>query len=103
MSSGQRQDRRRRERKAWVVPAIVYLGERVLQVELQDVSRDLERGGAGFLCGGAIDVGREVYVKVGLGPLRQPRAGRVIHCRRRPDGQHWVGVEFDAAQQVEAA
>lgn len=87
-------DRRRQARRAWVVPAVVYVDDRVVQVELQDVSRELDEGGAGFLAPSALEVGREVHVKVGIGPLRTPRAARVVHCRRRPDGRYWIGVQF---------
>lgn len=99
-------ERRRHARRAWVVPAIVYVEDRVVQVELQDVSRELEaldEGGAGFLAPSPLSVGTEVHVKVGIGPLRTPRAARVVHCRRRPDGRYWIGVQFAVADEKREA
>jgi hypothetical protein len=87
-------DRRTTPRQAWCAPGFVYVDDDVTQVELRDISRDLEAGGVGFISPLAFDAGTMIGMRIGLGPVRAPKQARVAYCRGRPDGRFWVGVEF---------
>ncbi len=95
-----RPERRQRARRTWQAPGFVYVGQTVTEIELRDISRDVhdEGGrGVGFISPRMFEAGAIVHLKVGLGPLRQPRAATVAYCRRRPDGKFWVGATLHPA------
>ena len=100
-------ERRRRARRSWTVPGICYAGERAVQVELRDISRAIDAhhpgGGVGLVSPIAFEAGAGVHLKVGIGPLRHPRAATVAYCRRRPDGTFWVGCVLGQASAAAAA
>ncbi len=75
------------------MPGVCYVGERAVQVELRDISREIDDGGGvGMVSPTPFAAGTTVHLKVGIGPLRHPRSAIVAYSRRRPDGTFWVGA-----------
>ena len=101
-------DRRRRNRVGTRLPGWLYVGDEVYEVDMQDVEDDKDHimcpaGGAGFLSPSPVEVGTRVYLKIGIGPYRHPRAAKVVRCNRRPQGNYDVGVSFGSSTGASAS
>jgi len=95
-------DRRQRNRVGTRLPGWLYRDEGVVEVLMQNVEDDRDHilcpaGGAGFVSPVALRPGAKIYLKIGIGPYRHPRAAEVIRCERRDAGDYAVGVSFGGA------
>ena len=92
-------ERRRQRRRPTRLPGWIYFTDQigrdhVIEVEMVDRSED---GGAGFISQVELDPDSAAHLKIGLGPMRHPRPGRICRCAPLVDGRFRLGFVFDAS------
>jgi hypothetical protein len=55
---------------------------------------NLSRFGAGFISTEPLQLGTEMRLRIGRGPIRRARLIRIVACRESDAGTYAVGAEF---------